>query len=133
MTRPAVEAARALVGMPFRPYGRTPEAGLDCLGLVIHVAHTIGLEAEAPAYSLSGDQRALAAGLVAHGLTPLPPDLAQPGDVLLLEVDAERRHLAIRSDRGVIHAHARLGRVVEHRMPPAWATALISVYRFPGA
>lgn len=133
MTHPAVLAARAAIGAPFRPHGCNPDTGLDCLGLVIHVAGTLGLQTCVPAYSLNGDQRALEAGLIAHGLTALHPDAAQPGDVLLLAVDAERRHLAIRTQTGVIHAHARLGRVVEHRMPPAWADALISAHRFPGA
>lgn len=131
MSHPAVTAARALVGAPFRPHGRAPETGLDCLGLVIHVAAALGMRASVPAYSLNGDQRALEAGLIAHGLAALPAAEGLPGDVLLLAVDAERRHLAIRTERGVIHAHARLARVVEHRMPPAWADALIAAYRFP--
>lgn len=131
MSHPAVSAARALVGAPFRPHGRDPETGLDCLGLVIHVAAALGVRACVPAYSLNGDQRALEAGLIAHGLAVLPAAAALPGDVLLLAVDAERRHLAIRTPGGAIHAHARLGRVVEHRLPPAWADALIAAYRFP--
>jgi hypothetical protein len=53
-------------------------------------------------------------------------DLAA-GDVLVFKVAADQLHLGIRSDRGFIHADARLRKVVETPGRPPWD--LISAYR----
>jgi lipoprotein Spr len=44
-----------------------------------------------------------------------------------MEVAREQLHLAVRTDIGFVHAHARIGRVVETPGLPEWP--LLAVYR----
>lgn len=113
-----VAAARACLGTPFRPQGRVPGLGLDCVGLVLVAARAAGLAPVVPAYRLSGDHAALlAATLAALGCRPAA---AAPGTVMVLAPGGRARHLGIVSDCGLIHAHAGLGRVVEGPIDPDW-------------
>lgn len=106
-------AARAMLGWPFRPQGRGPR-GVDCLGLVLLAAEGAGLVIPAPRLSLRGHRPdGVDALLLAAGLWRLPAEGALPGDVLLGFPAALQAHLGVRTDRGVVEAHAGLGRVVE--------------------
>jgi cell wall-associated NlpC family hydrolase len=112
--RALAAAARALVGTPFRPGGRDPNSGLDCFGVLHAALRAIGTEPLLPArYRL----RKLA-------LPDLDPWLAAnrlarcsgtvlAGDVLLLQWGPAQPHCAIVTQRGFVHAHAGLRRVVE--------------------
>ena len=125
MESPYAERARALVGARFRPQGRCGE-GLDCLGLVI-AAFDLPPDEIRRDYRLRGDHRAeLERGLLTHFKKVRARD-ARPGDVLLLQVASDQLHLAIRSEAGFVHAHARIGRVVETPGMPEWL--LLGAYR----
>ena len=124
MTDDAVLRARSLVGCRFRPQGRDPEHGLDCVGLV---CAAFGI----PANSVPRDYK-----LRDGGLERLKLELSRffrlvrtpaARDVLVFQVAADQPHLGIRSDRGFIHADARLRKVVETPGRPPWD--LISAYR----
>lgn len=137
MTRPltrrrraAVAAARAAVGTPFRPQGRAPGLGLDCIGVVLLAAQGADvLLPPLPAYAMSGDHGdTLIEALMALGCRPVPA--ARPGDLIVAEPAPGRRHLAVASESGIIHAHAGLGRVVEGPLPTDWT--LIGAWRLPG-
>ena len=110
-----VARARALIGVRFRPQGRSCEAGLDCIGLVAAAL-------EAPAqddYRLRGGSAArVAAGLRAAGMCPVE-DIRR-GDVLVLASGPGQLHLGVWSGEGLVHADARLRRVVERPGRPAW-------------
>lgn len=110
-----VARARALIGVRFRPQGRSREAGLDCIGLV-----AAALEAPAPDdYRLSGGSMArLTTSLRAAGLRPV--DDCQAGDVLVLAAGPGQPHLGVWTGAGLVHADARLKRVVERPGRPAW-------------
>ncbi|MCS6987775.1 MAG: C40 family peptidase [Sphingomonadaceae bacterium] len=129
---PAIEAlARAWVGTPFRPQGRTSR-GLDCLGLVVVVARGAGRRVEDVrdyGWRPHAPDR-VAEGLRAQGFTPLPLTAARPGDVLMATPGGGLVHFAIRSAQGVIEADVRCRRVVERPLRPddAWHSA----WRFPG-
>lgn len=112
-----VARARACVGTRFRPQGRDPAVGLDCVGLV-----AFACDRHAPAdYALSsGDTKRIARVIAGQGLHAIDPEIARPGDVLLLAVTPGQLHLAIRSDAGIIHADARLRRVIEVPGDPCW-------------
>lgn len=111
-----VARARALIGVRFRPQGRTREAGLDCIGLA---AAAVGATAVPCDYRLRGSSPArLAAGLEAAGLRPV--DSAQAGDVLAMEAGPAQLHLGVFSGGGLIHGDAGLRRVVERPGPPPW-------------
>jgi len=111
-----VARARALIGVRFRPQGRSRESGLDCIGLA---AAAVGAMAVPRDYGLRGSSPArLAAGLQAAGLRPV--DSAKAGDVLAMAAGPGQLHLAIYSGNGLIHGDAGLRRVVERPGPAPW-------------
>ncbi|MGF1607509.1 MAG: hypothetical protein ACFB22_14350 [Rhodothalassiaceae bacterium] len=129
----AVAAARACVGTPFRHQGRQPGHGLDCVGLILQAARELGLAVSVPAdYGRAPDEARLPWELARAGCRAVPVADQQSADILLFCVARRPRHLALRSDRGMVHAWAQSGRVVEHRISQDWAARLVSVYRFPG-
>lgn len=122
--------ARACVGTPFRPQGRMPGRGLDCVGLIVHVGRSLGLTAyDESGYGMAGNGERLPRGLEAGGFIRV--ERAEVGDVLLFRLEKGQAHVGIKSERGVIHAHMGLGRVVEHRLDAAWQAAIVAAYRFP--
>lgn len=123
----ALAAARACLGTPFRPQGRLPGVGLDCVGLVLVAAAAAGIDLRPPPYRLSGDPRLLMAAVLAgQGWRPAP---LGPGRLIVMAPGGPARHLGLLTDAGVIHAHAGLGRVVEGPLDPA--IAVIGCWALP--
>lgn len=95
--RLVVEAARGLVGIRFRPMGRTAAVGLDCVGLVFaaHAAAGVTLK-ETMVYRIGETEMSgpLLAAVVAQGRTVAPEDVAA-GDVVVVLVNRHPRHLAL--------------------------------------
>jgi lipoprotein Spr len=118
--------ARALVGTRFRPQGRQPETGLDCVGLVLS---TFGISGDVVRrdYRLRGDYRRELLAELSGRFRRIPASRAQAGDVLVLKVAADQLHLAVMTMSGFVHADARRGRAVESPGPPAWP--IVAVYR----
>jgi hypothetical protein len=116
MTGAAVVArARAAIGARFRPRGRTPEIGLDCVGLA-GWAHGVAVPG---GYAMrSGDIARVRGAIAAAGLTEAEGRAA--GDLLLLASGPGQLHLGIDSGTGLIHADAMLRRVVERPDPLPW-------------
>jgi len=115
-------AAERLVGVPFRPYGRDPARGLDCVGLVAAALAAIGRPASPPCgYRLRQvrvDGLLDAARLSGLGEATGP---VEPGDVLLVRAGPVQPHLVIAATAaGFVHAHAGLGRVVLAPPPLGW-------------
>ncbi|KQM20287.1 hypothetical protein ASE49_17215 [Novosphingobium sp. Leaf2] len=118
------EAARRLIGTPFRLHGRDPEIGLDCVGVLAAALTAIGQPARLPTgYTLRcrtvPDVAAVAAriGMAAAGGTP------QAGDVLLVRTGPCQLHLAIAITADtIVHAHAGLRKVVLSALPADWPT-----------
>jgi len=117
------EAAERYVGASFRPDGRDPVTGFDCLGLVLVALNDIGRPVRMPGRRLRTlrPQRLLhlpdEAGLV-EVIAPF-----EPGDVLLFEPGPAQLHLGIAAlDGGLVHAHAGLRRVVRTPFPLPWPT-----------
>ena len=129
-----IAGARAWVGTPWAPAGTAKGVGANCLGFLAGAARDAGLfelaHAAAPhlGYATPPDAAALLRGLRRH-LRPVPCDRARPGDLLLFDLGAGLRHVALLSAPGtIIHAHQSKGRVVEHRL--TWSPH--SAYRIPG-
>jgi len=111
----AVVAARALVGVPFRLHGRSPERGLDCVGLAALVLRRAAPEG----YGLrSGDEGRASEWLRAAGLQRV--EAAREGDLALVRPGPLQLHLMIVVPGGHVHAHAGVGRVVEMPGPSPW-------------
>ena len=118
-----VERARALVGCRFRPQGRDPELGLDCVGLAC-ATYRLPVEHVPRDYRLRGDDKRLQSQLARY-FTVI--SAARPGDLAVLGVAADQLHFALLSERGFIHADAGLRKVVETPGSPPWP--ILSTHR----
>lgn len=113
-----MRAARALIGVPFRPRGRDPVRGVDCVGVVV-LAHagagrTVLAPDDYPLRGWSGDRVLRWAARAGFRQVAEP----RAGDVALLPQPFGHWHLGIvgggdGEGRTLIHAHAGLRRVVE--------------------
>lgn len=121
-----VERARGLVGVKFRAQGRDPAMGLDCLGLALT---TYGLPESVARcdYRLRGDHvRELKTRLLLQ-FRRISRAQAASGDLLLFRVSDEQIHLAVQTERGLVHADAGLRKVVERPGAAPWP--MIAAYR----
>lgn len=118
--------ARALVGTRFRPQGRDPELGLDCIGLIL-CAFDLAADQVRRDYRLRGAHRAELLAALAGPFRRIARARRQPGDVLLLEVARDQMHLAVVTAVGFVHADARRGKVVETPGTPPWP--VVAVFR----
>ena len=111
-----VALARSLVGTPFRINGRTPD-GLDCVGLV---ALLFGKQNDI------ADHYPLRTIRTDNWTTQLDQILTrrdgepQSGDAVLLSPSPLTHHLGIWTGSSLIHADARLRRVVDLSGPLTW-------------
>lgn len=115
-------AARALVGAPFRPHGRDPATGLDCLGVLVAAC---GAGMAVPGRPPLRSRRPPPAAEIAFALGLQPADMPiRAGDVVLTRPGPFQHHIAIATapDR-FVHAHAGLRRVVEGPLPGDWPLA----------
>ena len=128
-----VSAARAYIGVPFRHQGRS-SSGLDCAGMIIRVAQSIG----ADYVDQSGYSRSPSKGLLKASLDRQPcliqvlDNSLRTGDVLLMRFAREPQHLAIYAGQTIIHSYLQAGRVCEHDYAPIWANRTVCTYRFRG-
>ena len=127
-----VTLARECVGTPFRHQGRVPGRGLDCAGLIIHVASALGVEyLDEQGYSRHPHLGRLQAALDAQPCFEVV-DSMESGDVLLMKFRKEPTHLAIYTGETIIHAYEQIGAVCEHRMDAEWLSRVVRIYRFRG-
>lgn len=122
-------AARAYVGVPFHPHGRT-RAGLDCAGLVLAVACDLGMVLRdvppfyAPLRSGFALLRELRAQLVEVNFRQ-PPD----GAVLAFSFGrAEHAAILVEAPARVVHAWRSAGRVVETVLDEATARRVAAAF-----
>lgn len=108
----SVERARALLGVRFRPQGRNPVHGLDCVGLAL-CAFAVEPAQVRSDYRLRGEYRAEVEAFLRDAFRKVAPSRRLPGDLLLLRAGRDQLHLAILTADGFIHADAGIGRVVE--------------------
>lgn len=123
----AVARARALIGVRFRPQGRRPEHGLDCIGVV---AMAFGLTAVRRDYALrSSDPEQVNGEFAASGFERIAPVEVGAGDVLLVRAGPGQLHVLILTPDGYLHADAGMRRVVEVPGPVVWP--VLSAWRHP--
>tara|TARA_R110002096_G_scaffold93211_13_gene210413 strand:- start:956 stop:1390 length:435 start_codon:yes stop_codon:yes gene_type:complete len=125
-------AARACVGCPFRHQGRIPATGLDCVGLIVHVATALRLGYfDRRDYRKIPGRRAISRTAEQAGFRPVAVSDRRAGDVVILRFGRTLEHAGILSDRGLIHACEKFGRVVEHRLDKDWVARITHIYAFP--
>ena len=127
-------AARACLGTPFLHQGRIPGVALDCAGLVVAVAQSLGAEyVDRTGYSRAPSHGQLQCALDEQPcLERVAAMDRQPGDVLLIRFAGDPQHLAILAGETIIHSYASVGRVCEHRLSSVWAARIVCAYRFKG-
>lgn len=133
-----IDAARELVGTPWRHQGRS-KAGVDCIGLIVLSTANAGLDlatlcgvSDERNYGRLADPRLYA--LVEQHCEKV--DEAIPGSLLFFQFpgDSYPRHFGIYTERDtVIHAEAKVrSRVIEHGYRGRWLTWTHSVWKLPG-
>lgn len=130
-----ITAARQAVGTRFVHQGRRLGVGLDCIGLVAHVATAIGAAHEdASAYGRRPQGGLLEAGLDAQPCLVRVREEIMPGDVLLMkfEGDASASHVGICCGATMVHAWAVMRKVCEHDIDDEWRRRIVRAYRFIG-
>jgi lipoprotein Spr len=124
-----VERARALIGARFRPQGRSPERGLDCIGVVV-MAAGIDTGQVRDDYGLrSSNPEELNDGFDKAGFVRIPPNVADDGDILLVRSGPAQLHVVVLTPLGYVHADASLRRVVESPGEVPWP--ILSAWRYP--
>jgi len=130
-----VETARRYRGTPFQHQGRRIGLGIDCAGLLVGVAHDLGLsDWDMDGYPRIPDGKTMQA-ILRSEMVPIASDQIRPGDVLLFGFYQHAQHLAIitRVDPiYIIHAYQPNDEVVEHRLDSVWQRRVRGAYRFPG-
>lgn len=127
-----VARARSLVGVRFRPQGRSADDGLDCIGVMI-LAAGIPARLARTDYALRfGDAEQAALHFERSGLIRVASDRVMRGDIVLVQSGPAQLHAAVLTDAGYVHAHAGLRRVVETpgRLPwpvlSAWRASAVA-------
>ncbi len=125
-------AARSQIDVPFRHQGRLSGRSLDCAGLGVHVARSIGAEfIDDASYGRYPNNGLFAAALDRQPcLEKKAVELRQPGDLLLMRFAGEPQHLAVLAHDTIIHCYLHAGKVCEHRLSLVWAARIVAVYRF---
>lgn len=130
-----VATARSYLLVRYHHQGRN-RAGLDCVGLVLATAWDLGLTAvDFDGYGTTPDGVMMRAELDRH-MIRIHPDDMRPADVLLMRFELDPQHLAIVTEMaegpGIIHAHSRARRVVEHVIDATWRARTVAAYSWPG-
>lgn len=128
--------AQGLVGVRYRHQGRN-EAGLDCAGLIIVVAHLLGLtDKDTTSYSRRPNAPEFTAFMLETGCTQLPYGKHENGDILRMNTAGWPVHIAIyeideRGQEWYIHAFLPHKKVTRDPLTKAVKDAISSVWRFP--
>lgn len=128
-----VAAAEACLHTPFVHQGRVPGVGLDCAGLGIVCAKSVGLDIK----DFTGYPRLPFDGMLKKMFDEQSCLLAvsrsemAAGDVLLMRIVTEPQHVAIYCGSDIIiHAYSDVGKVVRQRLNADLRGKIVAVYRF---
>lgn len=127
-----VDTARGCVGTKFRHQGRIAGQALDCAGLAVVALRSAGVEVkDLTNYSRTPHDDKLRKVLdMQPGLYSVSVSDMSSGDILLIRIGTQPSHIAIYAGEGrIIHSYEIIGRVVEHRIDPAWQSQIMAVYR----
>ena len=125
-----IAAARGCLSTPFHHQGRTPQIGLDCIGLVIVALRASGMAInDRTDYGRRPNGQSLENALVAHSAERV--DSITAGDILLFRYDGQPQHVALATSvTTMIHSFAPARKVVETNIGDYWQRRLVGIYRF---
>lgn len=117
----------------FRHQGRS-KSGVDCIGLFAKTAEEIGRTIPIPSnYSHHPDQKFLFAEMC-RLFDKIPKKEMKIGDLVLMRFMDDKlripcRHVAIRTDLGLLHSSAQFRKVTEHGLNDEWMDKIEHVFR----
>lgn len=135
-----IDFARTLIGIPWVHQGRN-EFGLDCGGMIIHVAKTLKLsEFDIGRYSRRPTKAQFVDHMRAGGAIPISISKIQPGDILVVKFQTYPCHCGIIGEKfangkmnlSFIHSYEAYGGVTEELLEPHWMKRAHSAFKFPG-
>jgi cell wall-associated NlpC family hydrolase len=134
-----VAEARGWIGTRWSHQGRTRD-GVDCAGLVIKVAHSLGaFEFDTADYGPQAKDESMLA-LCREHLEEIAYSQAKPGDIAVMRFGTNR-HIGFFADYlhgglSIVHAFTPARKVIEHGFSEEWLksnkASLIGVFRFKG-
>jgi NlpC/P60 family putative phage cell wall peptidase len=131
--------ARSWIGTPYHNMAAVKGAGCDCIGLVKGVGMALKLVDYDPAspqaqafanYSMLPNSRRMREGL-STWLVEIPVAEATLADIYFMAWGREPQHVALVTDRGIIHSYSGVGKVVEHALDEVWRRRIVAAYRYP--
>lgn len=128
----AWQAARALVGVPYRLHGRRADHGLDCVGLVALAYDRAGLHFAPPPVDYRMRHAAMSAlsrPLVQAGFAIASLDAIAPGSIIIQRWPSGGLHMLVATPEGAVHAHAGLRKIVE--TPDLGGDHVVAVWHLP--
>lgn len=129
-----VAEARSWVGTPFAHQGRRKRVGVDCVGLVIGLAHAFGISNfDVRNYPRFPNPQMMRALLDEH-MDRISFKSVLPADVIHLRPRASAQHLAVVTDTEpvtIVHAYSRgsVSRCLEEPLGE-WVNRVDGCYRF---
>lgn len=133
ISKKIVDTARGYIGTPWEHQGRHKVLGVDCIGLLICVAHEVfGIFHDVSDYDRMPDGTLLK--MLDTYLDRIPFSEARIGDVVAMKFDDQPHHVAILGDYlyggfSIIHSFARSGKVIETRLTPEFQNLIVAYYR----
>jgi hypothetical protein len=132
-----VAQARTWEGVKYRNKGRDRVHGVDCIGLIIKVAHELGVsDFDTVEYPDRPIPRDLVTGMRGH-LAPIPLDALGNGDVALFRGPQVPCHTGIvevdeAGQKWVIHSFAPARKVLRSRLEGDLYDQLALAFRYTG-
>lgn len=126
-----VRVARECIGTRWHHQGRVVGVGLDCVGVLFHVAHTLGLS-EFEYGNYPRRPNGMLEPLLEEHMDRIAVEDAGDGDVLMMRWREDPQHVAVRTPVGIVHAHALARKCVEQPMDAIWRSRTVGAFRFRG-
>ena len=125
-----ISAARSACDVPFRHQGRDPAIGLDCIGLIAHIARIFGLpHQDRLDYGRTPGNGELEAALDRQPCLERISSL-EPACVVLFRISRSPQHVGIYTGESMVHAWSDAGKVCEHPLDDRWRSRIVRMYRF---
>lgn len=125
-----IDSARKWLHTPYQHQGRVINVACDCIGLVYGVCTDLGIPHE-----LVSDYPRIPDGTMLQStIQKYCSPLASPtlGALLLFRIRENPQHVAIATEKGMIHAHAGSDFVCEHELDQKWRARIVGIYALPG-
>ncbi len=128
-----VSKAREFLGTPYHHQGRVKGGGVDCAGLVICVAHELGLSAyDINNYPRKSDGIELKQLFNKNAILTKKKDI---GNIILLQIKQVPQHCGIMGIKDdfmtLIHACRKRKKVVEIELTQNYINQIVSIYKSP--